>query len=135
MSKVSALKYGTILILIFLVGVGCKKDEIDYRDAYIGVWNFKVGRTDVNTDSIGSYYHDSLSFEGEIVYGELNNEISIKYTSNNSITLTIGENGELSNFPTHYCSGKFLATDILNLYLKWGGLGGGTTHQIEGLKK
>lgn len=49
--------------------------------------------------------------------------------------MNIGVNGELSNFPTHYCNRKFLNTDSLYLYLRWSGLGGGTRHEIQGIKK
>ncbi|HOU35436.1 MAG: hypothetical protein KBF06_03355 [Bacteroidales bacterium] len=135
MIKRNILKYVIILGIIFIIVFSCKKEDNDYRDTYIGDWVFIVDRTEFNTDSIGYYYHDSVHYEGKIVYGELDNEIMIKYTTENTITLTIGENGELSDFPTHYCSGKFLSRDTLHLYLRWGGLGGGTIHQIEGLKK
>jgi hypothetical protein len=135
MSKKFFLKYGIMLTLFLTIIFSCKKEDTDYRDTYIGTWDFIVDRTELNTDSIGYYYHDSVNYEGEIVYGELDNEILIKYTTENSITLTIEENGELSDFPTHYCGGEFLSRDSLHLYLRWGGIGGGTTHQIEGLKK
>lgn len=135
MTKRHFLKHGIIPIFIFIIVFSCKKEDTDYRDTYTGTWNFIVDRTEINTDSIGYYYHDSVNYEGEIIYGEFDNEILIKYSNENSITLTIGEDGELSDFPTHYCSGEFLSGDSLHLYLRWGGLGGGTTHQIEGFKK
>jgi hypothetical protein len=135
MIKRNILGHGIILIFIFIIVFSCKKEDTNYRDAYLGTWEFIVNRTEFNTDSIGYYYHDSINYVGEIVYGELDNEILIKYTTENSITLNIGEDGELSDFPTHYCSGDFLSSDSLHLYLRWGGLGGGTTHQIEGFKK
>ncbi len=135
MNKRNFLILGIILTIFLIVVYSCKKENTDHRDAYLGSWNFNVNRTEFNTDSIGYYYHDNIYYEGEIIYGELDNEILIKYTNENSITLTIGDDGKLSDFPTHYCSEEFLTLDSLRLYLRWGGLGGGTTHQIEGLKK
>ena len=120
------------LFLTFIFS--CKKEDTDYRDVYLGIWNFNVERTLFYTDSL-YIYHDSVYYEGEIVYGELDNEILIKYTNENSITLTIGQDGELSDFPTNYCSGEFVTIDSLHLFLAWGGLTKGTTHMIEGLKK
>lgn len=83
----------------------------------MGDWEFKVERTKFNTDSIGYYEHDSLSCLGEIIYGNSDKE------------------GLLSNFPTHYCSGKFDGNEKLHLYLRWEGLGGGVTHLVYGEKK
>ena len=135
MIKRNILKHGIILGVVFVIVFSCKKEKTDYRDAYTGTWSFVVDRTEFNTDSMGYYSHDSLKYDGEIVYGELDNEISIKYTNENSITVTIGEDGTLSNFPTNYCSGEFFSHDSLHLYLRWGGQGGGTRHQVEGLRK
>lgn len=135
MGKTIIYKHGMILTVFLIVMFSCEKEVSDYRDTYTGTWNFKVNKTQVNTDSIGYYHHDSLTFIGEIAYGESDDEILIQYTRENSITLTMAEDGELSDFPTQYSSGKFLSIDSLNLYLRWGGIGGGTTHQIEGLKR
>jgi len=136
MNKISiSLQNILWLILLLFLLISCKKEKSDYRNSYIGIWSFKVDRTEINTDSIGYYYHDSLVYEGEIVCSESENEITIKYTCENTINLTLSTNGELSNFPSHYCNGEFLSIDSLNLHLKWGGLGGGTTHQIQGVKK
>ncbi|HON21019.1 MAG TPA: hypothetical protein PLW70_06780 [Bacteroidales bacterium] len=135
MIKRQVSKLGVILGVTIVLVFSCKKKDTDYRDAYVGTWIFNVHRTVFNSDSIGHYYHDSIHYEGKIAYGELANEILIKYTAENSITLTIGGDGLLSNFPSHYCSGEFLSNNRLHLYLRWGGLGGGMIHQIEGMKK
>jgi hypothetical protein len=120
---------------IFLLVYSCKKKPFDYRNKYTGNWNFKVYITELNTDSIGYYYFDSISYNGSIKYGEADDQIQINYTPQNSVTLTLSDKGELSNFPANYAGGEFFKTDNLSLYLKWGGLGGGTTHQIRANRK
>jgi hypothetical protein len=124
-----------ILILIVISFACCEKEDKDFRDKYIGEWKFNVEITEFNTDSIGYYYHDSLTYAGTITYGDSDNDIEIKYTNDNSITLSLNENGELSNFPTQYCNGNFEGDNKIYLYLRWGGLGGGITHEIDGVKR
>lgn len=48
--------------------------------------------------------------------------------------LTIDKENILSNFPSHYCNGKFDGNGKIHLYLRWGGLGGGVTHTVDGEK-
>ena len=110
----------------------CRSAESDYREPYLGPWHFYTERTEINTDSIGYYFHDAGNYEGAIDYGESENDIRIQYTAENAITLTLEADGTLSEFPTQYCSGTFDTPDSLRLFLRWGGLGGGTTHQIDG---
>jgi len=122
-------------LLVFIAIIfSCNKKPFDYRNKYIGEWNFKVERTEVNTDSIGYYYHDTISYFGKIKYGEQEDELLFEYTADNSITLKIDKEDELSKFPTHYCGGTFYGSEKVHLYLRWGGLGGGVTHVIDGEK-
>jgi len=123
-----------IIILGLLIVIGCEKEPFDYRNKYTGDWNFKVERTEINTDSIGYYYHDSLTYEGQIKYGNNDDEIKIEYSGDNSIILKIDKEGVLSGFPTYYCSGEFIGNDKISLYLRWGGLGGGITHIVDGVR-
>lgn len=122
-----------LLGLIFIIG--CKKEPFDYRNKFLGDWEFKVERTELNTDSIGYYYHDYFTYVGQIKYGSNDDELLIEYSDDNSIMLKIDKEDVLSNFPTHYCSGEFDGKDRIHLYLKWGGLGGGVTHIVDGEKK
>lgn len=49
--------YKTFVLLLAssLFIIGCKKQPFDYRNKYVGEWEFKVHRSELNTDSI-SYY-------------------------------------------------------------------------------
>ncbi|MBI2280286.1 MAG: hypothetical protein HYU68_06315 [Bacteroidetes bacterium] len=127
----------SLITLITIISSGCSKETINQSSSnsiIVENWLFDVHRYEVNTDSIGYYYHDSITYQGTIKYAKPSNEIEIFYTNDNSIKLTVDSSGVLSNFPTNYCSGQFFPNDSIYVYLKWGGLGGGTTHVINGLK-
>ncbi|MGV6861311.1 MAG: hypothetical protein ACWA41_06040 [Putridiphycobacter sp.] len=123
------------LLLGLVIIVSCTKKPFDYRNKFLGDWEFKVDRKEFNTDSIGYHYHDSLTFLGQIKYGSGDNDLLIEYSGDNSITLKIDKEDELSDFPTLYCNGQFDENDKIHLYLRWGGLGGGITHVVDGEKK
>jgi hypothetical protein len=126
------------ILLILFVSIflySCNLFQNDYREAYIGTYRFSVKITEFNTDSVGYFFQDSIIYQGKISFGENDNDILIQYSTDNFITLTLEEDGQLSNLPTTYGSGEFVQTDSLNLYLRWGGLGGGTSHDIKGKKQ
>jgi hypothetical protein len=134
MNMINKLKISLSLLLLITL-LSCEKQSLDYREAIMGKWVFSIERTEFNTDSIGYYFHDSLGYNGQINLGSRKDEIIISYTTENSITLLIDPDYGLSGFPTRYCSGSFEGMDRLNLYLRWGGLGGGITHVVEGMKE
>jgi len=87
-------------------------------------------------DSTGYNSHcDSLTHIGQIKYGSFENELLIEYSNDSSVTLRIDKEGVLSKFPTNYCHGEFEGKDKLQLHLRWGGLGSGIIHDVEGDKK
>lgn len=119
--------------------VGCKKglfiEDIDYRLKFVGDWEFKVRRSESNTDYIGYFYTDSVYYSGQINLGPGPKDLLIKYTPDDSIKLEVNEGGALSGLPSHYSSGNFIGHDTLDLNLSWSGLGGGTNHYIDGVRK
>lgn len=124
-----------LLLQSCLLCVTCQKKPFDYRNPLLGNWVFTVERTELNTDSIGYYFHDTIVFHGCIGTGRDDDEISITYASEPPVTLKISKNFALSNFPTQYCNGSFERKDKLHLYLRWGGLGGYVAHRIDGQKQ
>ncbi len=129
MIKLSAI----IAVLIFFTC--CKKESKDFRDKYTGNWDFVVEVTKLNIDSIGQYERDTIYYLGKISNGNADNELNIQYSKDSLIVLNIIESGELSIFPTQYSNGEFEGESKIHLYLRWGGLGGNTTHVIDGVKK
>lgn len=133
------LFYSLMVVVLFGVLISCeKKNEegnVDYRDNYVGQWKFKVEMMSFNINDTSAYSRDTITYNGEIKYGNIKNEVLIEYTSTKSIVLELSENGVLSNFPTHYSNGEFMTYDSLELNLRWGGNGGGTWHWIDGIKE
>lgn len=131
------MKSFLILFLVALLSVCCSKTSVNQTgssDTFIGNWLFNVHRYEANTDSIGFYSHDSITYLGNIKYITTPNLIQVNYTNQDSIILEVDSLGLLSNFPTSYCSGQIYSNDSIYIYLKWGGLGGGITHVINGNK-
>lgn len=123
-----------LIIVVFAI-VSCTKHPFDHRNKYLGKWGFEVEYVEINTDSVGYYYYDKWTYIGEIKYGKKDDEILIKYSDNNSVTLLVDKNGILSGFPNHYSSGKFESKNKIEINLKIsGGLGGGISHRIKGEK-
>ncbi|MCK9291302.1 MAG: hypothetical protein WCR58_03035 [Bacteroidales bacterium] len=133
--KNRSLSIFIILFSVVMLMLGCGKEQKDYRNSYIGNWDFTVELTEFNIDSIGYYSQDSVLYSGKIRIGSIENEINIQYAESDSITLIINKSGKISGFPTQYCSGEFEGKLKLHLYLRWGGIGGGIIHTIDGVKK
>jgi hypothetical protein len=128
-------EFRVAVFMIIITGffAGCEKDT-DYRDKYAGNWNYNVEVTKVNIDSIGHSETYNYNYAGEIELYQAGG-LQFIYGQNDSVILSIDETGELSNFPTQYCSGKFTGSDSLYLFLRWGGLGGYVQNVIIGTKQ
>jgi hypothetical protein len=112
---------------------------VNYRNKWIGDWDFEVKRSWFNSPDSGGdtlYYLGKISLVDDLVEC-LYNLLNIEYLENRSIILKVDENGELFDFPTdlHYKDGHFEGNDKIALYLEWGGLGGGTSYFIDGIKR
>ena len=119
---------------LLLITLSCEKIPFDDRNDYLGDWTFTTKITELNTDSVGYFFQDTILYHGHIEYGDQKNELSIDYYNGTPLIVTLGENGKLEKLPTNYCSGSFSNSSTLNIYLKWGGLGGGVTHQVYGTR-
>lgn len=113
----------------------CEKKLFDYRNDYIGRWEFTSTLKEHNTDSIGYSFHVVIIYTGEIKYGEGDNDLRIQYTPDHNITVGVDKGGTLTQLPNHHCKGEFIGRDNLDLFLRWGGLGAYGTHTIKGIKK
>ena len=121
-----------LILSIFIFSFACCKSDI--RSKYIGDWQFSVEMTKLNIDSIGHFWQDTVLYDGKIINGNCDNEIVIQYTEEYFISLNTDEHGTLYGFPTVYCNGKFENDSEIFLYLRCGGIGGNTTHIINGYK-
>ena len=84
----------TLLIITIISSIySCTKDSEEslYHANYLGNWQFTTTETELNTDSIGYYKHDTVVYNGNIKQGVDKSKIVITYMQNNSITLDIDE--------------------------------------------
>lgn len=122
----------SIVAILFMILLSCKKED-NTINKYGGVWNFEVHISSSSIDTSFVPVDTTKYFTGTIGTGE-DSQIVIHYLETSSVALTVDNEGILSNFPTQYCNGEFTDENNLDLFLRWGGLGGGTSHSIKGTR-
>lgn len=78
------MKSSLIFFLVAVLSVCCSKTSVNQTgssNTFIGNWLFNVNRYEVNTDSIGFYSHDSITYLGNIKYITTPNLIQVNYTN------------------------------------------------------
>ncbi len=123
------------LAVMMILLPNCKNSSdnvFDIRSKYVGNWDFTVCMTTFPMDSIDEF--DTINYIGGI-FSKDTDQIVIKYTDCDSVVLHIDGSGNLSEFPTPYSFGEFTSDNTIHLYLRWGGLGGGTIHAVDGMKR
>ncbi|MCL2722754.1 MAG: hypothetical protein FWD47_15600 [Treponema sp.] len=125
--------YGLIVLAVLLTT--CKK-ETDYRDKWVGDWDFVVERewwimyTDEGKDT--TYY------SGKISYGNSSGDLYIKHSETDTLLIDVDESGKLyfSDGGGHdYADGQFEGNNKMILFYHDGGLGGWMAFNISGIKK
>lgn len=105
----------------------------DYRNKYLGKWNFEVEINERNTLFIGYTNNQTVYYTGMIEYGNSNDELKITYLPQNTIFLKIDSKGNFIDLPPKTFAEFY---DKKNLYFTTysGGLGGGISYTINGKK-
>lgn len=128
--------YLVALAAMMILLPNCKNSSdnvFDIISKYVGDWDFTVCRTTFLMDSIAVF--DTINYIGGI-FSKDTDQIDIKYTDCDSVLLHIDGSGNLSGFPTpQYSCGEFTSDNTIHLYLRWGGLGGGKIHVVDGMKR
>jgi len=110
---------------------------VDYRSQWVGDWEFTTGYVYWEHD-LGVIVDVVFYHLGKISLGNASNELNIEYMENRLFSLNVDKNGKIFgvSFPDlRNYDGKFDGDDKFYLYLNGGGLGGGSTHTINGIKK
>ena len=118
-----------ISLIIFIIS--CEKHPFDHRNKYLGKWDFTTQWIKVNIDSLGQNDGGYEYYLGEIKYGDTENELIIEFMNGKEARIEIDKHGKITNYGSPYGSG-YLEVDQLNLYLRFGGLGGYTSYSIAG---
>jgi len=121
----------TIILLSF---TGCEKDA---RDKYIGDWDFVVWRFFWLNDS-GTYVNDTIYYLGKIKLSGYQNQLSIKFTEEDSVLCDISDSGKISKHYQdwhYYTRGQFEENDKAYIEHGYRVLGRGSEFTINGTKK
>jgi len=124
----------TVLFPAIVLFSACEKKAFDYRNKYIGEWNFEVERRSYHMDTTGDHYWDTINYQGRIDYGAGGNELLVQYLADDNITISIDKDGNVAS-PCYHCNASFPDKKTLDMYLRWGGLGEGYVHNVLGKKK
>jgi hypothetical protein len=125
------------LVPIFLFGIflinsyGCKKTPFDYRNKYVGDWDITTKWSSFNMlDSTRN--HGQYSYVGEVWYDD-EGKIKIKCSDSQTYDFDISEEGKLSILGFN-AYGEFRDDNNLEFYVSSGGMGGGTSSTVVGIK-
>lgn len=150
-----------LIILIFsnCLFVSCKKEDIDFRNKFLGNYTFTVAIYNWYTDfsknpivqngntSIVTYvgtikqYSDNDDFRDLCKTDTIKNfekRITIEFLENIVITPIVNENGvfiESSGYHYHHRGGFVKEGELQFIVDQIGGLGSGTNYYISGIKK
>jgi len=130
----------TFFALLFLF-MGCKKTK-DYREQWVGEWDFVIASHKFNVDSIYQDVRDTLYNIGNIGLGNGKNELIIKCLEDYYLMpimpiMQVDINGKLSFYKSghYYAEGQFAGKDLVHIFYHNGGLGGWLDLTINGKKK
>jgi len=121
-----------VISLLLLAAYACKKHPFDYRNKFLGDYLMQVRLSSFNMAIPGSNWDSVYMYVGELRYGDSNDEVLIVYGNLLSVQLKVTKTGDFSNLPTHYGGGSIINNDSISLYMRWGGLGGGISHAVNG---
>jgi len=138
MKKITITLVATIAILFFFTG--CDRTSKDFRNQWIGDWDFVVEKFWFEGKESGL---DTIYYLGKISYGKKADELKVKYIEleRDIVILKVKENGTIIDISSIYgngiWNGYFDGEDTLHLYIRstTDGQGGGGSHTIDGIKK
>ncbi len=102
-----------LLLFVLIIAFSCEKVPFDYRNIYVGSYNFTTYYTEWSWVT-GKYTYDTTEYDGKVVYGSSKNTIKINY-NNTDVEFNISRNGDLYDIETLYKVGT-TSKDTLN----WG---------------
>lgn len=121
-----------IMACLLVAASSCKKRPFDYRNKFTGAYLMDVRFSLFNISIPGSNWDSVYLYVGEIRYGETGDEILVYYGDDRFVQLKVDKSGAFTNIPSNYGGGSIINNDSISLVMRWGGLGGGTSHAIHG---
>ena len=119
------------LIFIFFIAIlnGCEKHPFDYRNKFIGNYDFSVHKNvwDITGVDIDTYYY----YSGKISYGSGDDFVKIKFLDDTETQCQLFEDGSLKFNSTR---GEFVSTKEVQFSSDYRSGGGGTQYFVSGKK-
>ncbi len=127
-----------IYFLLILLAFSCTKDKVeipDYRNKYIGQWDFKVYQQE-KVPYQGIIYNN-FDYSGQIKLGLKPNEILLIYSDSNSVSLIVEDNYVFAELPdgTYPSDADFINENKIKISINSGGQGGWYFLDITGIRK
>ena len=124
-----------IIFTLIIVFSSCKKTKLfDYRNKYIGEYDFEIHRGSFNMNDTTSS-NSTVYYDGEILNGEGDSTLNIIYRKNSTTELYVSKDGELYRDSYYPTKGEFTDDGDVEFSFYSGGMGGGTTTSVKGTKK
>jgi len=118
-----------LILLLFIVFYGCEKHPFDYRNKFIGDYDFLVNlRTWIPPDSVTE---TDYNYSGKISYGSGDDFVKINFLDDKEVDCRLFEDGSLK---VNSIRGEFESTKKLRFITEYGGLGGKATYYVSGKK-
>jgi len=126
------------LAVIAVLFTACKKDK-DYRDKWIGDWDFVVEYYFWSTMEGYLLCSDTIFYLGKINHENGQEQLYIQYTPTHSILVDVDESGKISKddhpYWRDYTRGQFEGNDKVYIENGTKTLGSHTEYIINGVKK
>lgn len=129
------MKKTFFILLLNILLWGCKKSIFEFRNKFIGEFDFLVHKTAWTLS--GLMLDTTYTFGGRINTGSESDEIIIYFSENTSIESKIFEDGTISanQIPHQSLNGEFETSKEVKFNLSNTGLGGGSNFIVNGRKK
>jgi hypothetical protein len=131
------------LILLIILSINltcCEKNPVDFRDSYIGDWQFNVIRTRWNMSWEYTYGYtsitDTIIYNGSIDYGGVDTILRVNYLPESIIGISVNKEGERYYFdtPIFHGSSMFYGKDSVFIWMSIKALGEGVEYNMSGKK-
>jgi len=123
----------SIIFIVITLMYSCEKKPFNYRNKYIGNWEFTTNITEVNLHGEGSIVENTVAYLGLISY-DSKEQLKINFLDNMEVYVEVDKNGIISAYKD-LGNGVFTSKKIMEYSLKRGGLGAWINYKISGIKK
>jgi len=123
------MKNKLIILIFILLFYGCEKHPFDYRNKFIGDYNFSVHK--IVWITTGEVTETNYKCSGDISYGSGDDFVKINFLDNTDVIAQLFEDGSLIYY---HIKGEFESTKNVCFIIEYRSGGGGTIFNVSGVK-